>query len=96
MVDDVMYLLCIEFMQYRHGNGAVGECSQESYGPVAAVASADSYLVAFHDVAVLKQDMNFLDFASYIVELECSPLIVCQGVLIPVLGNGIFNVFIET
>ena len=60
------------------------------------VAPADSDFVTRNDATVLEENMKLLYLPGHIVKLQSLPLIVGQGVAVPVVGNGIMYVFIET
>ena len=47
VVHDVVNLFGHELVQDGHGNGSVGQGSDEGHGPLAGVASAECYLVSF-------------------------------------------------
>ena len=96
MVDDVLDLFTVELMQDRHCNGSVGECGEKSHCPVGGISTADGYLVSLFDVAVLKQDVEFLNLTCYIVILEGNALIVCQRILIPVFHDRPLYICIKT
>ena len=49
MVNYVVYLIGCEFVEYRYCDCTIGQCSEECYCPVGAVASGKTYLVAFSD-----------------------------------------------
>ena len=83
VVDDVMYLFGIELMEYGHSYSPVGQRGNKGHGPLAGVASAEGYLVALCHTRVLKQYMQLLNLASYVVELQCLTLEVCQRVEVP-------------
>ena len=57
VIDDVVYLLCHELVQDGYCHGAVCQRGQERHCPLAAVASAEGYLVALGDATVLKQNV---------------------------------------
>ena len=46
VVDDVVYLLGGELMEYGHCHSPVSECGKESHCPMGGVASAKGNLVA--------------------------------------------------
>ena len=56
-----------------------------------AVSSADCDFVALLYTATLKKDMQFFDFPRYIVILQRGPLIICQGIRIPIVYDTSFN-----
>ena len=96
VIDDIVNLLRHELVENGHGNSSVGEGSEEGYGPLAAVASAEGYLVAFHDAAVLEQDMQLLDFSCYIMILKGCSLVVGQRIKVPVVDDALLYKFVET
>ena len=96
VVDDVMYLFGIELMEYGHSYSPVGQRGYEGHCPLAGVASAEGYLVALCHTRVLKQYMQLLNLASYVVELQCLTLEVCQRVEVPVVDNRLFKQCVKT
>jgi len=55
VLDDVVYLLSIELMEYGNCHGAVGQRGQEGDGPVGRVTSADGNLVTLLYAAIFKE-----------------------------------------
>jgi hypothetical protein len=96
VVHDIVNLLSHELMQDGYSHGAVGQRSQEGHSPLAAVASAEGNLVAFHHAAVLEQDMQLLDFSCYIMILKGCSLVVGQRIKVPVVDDALLYKFVET
>ena len=69
MVDDVVYLVGIEFMKHWNSNSSVCQSSEESHCPMSAVTSADSYLVTSFHTAVLEENMQLFNLSGYVVKL---------------------------
>ena len=80
MVHNVVYLVCGEFMENRYCHCSIRERSEKCYGPVAHITPAEGYLVAPVNVAVLKENMEFLNLACNVLILKRSAFIVCQGI----------------
>ena len=59
MVDDMLNLLGMEFMQYGNCYGTIGESCQKCHSPTAHIAAAYGNLVAFLNTAIVKDDMQF-------------------------------------
>ena len=91
VVDDIVDLLRIELMQDGYGDGAVGEGGEEGDGPLAGVASGEGNLVTFLNAAVLKENMDLLDFTCHIVILQRLALIVSQCVAVPVVDDAFLD-----
>ena len=89
VIDDVVNLLSHELMENGHGNGAIGQRSQEGYSPLAAVTSTEGNLVAFLHTTILEKDVEFLNLAGNIVKLQGGSLIVCQGIKVPIVDDAV-------
>ena len=89
VVHDIVNLLSHELMQDGYSHGAVGQRSQEGYGPLAAIASAEGNLVALHHAAVLEQDVQLLYFAGHIVELQGGSFVVGECIKVPVIDDAL-------
>jgi hypothetical protein len=76
-------------MENGHGNGAIGQRSQEGYSPLAAVTSTEGYLVALLHTTILEKDVEFLNLAGNIVKLQGSSLVVCQGIKVPIVDDAV-------
>ena len=96
MVHYVVDLLRRELMLYRHCHSPVGERCQESCCPCRAVASAESYLVAFADAALTEEDMQLCNLSTYVVILQGGSLVVGQGIVVPVVSYAFFYYFVES
>ena len=91
VVDDVVYLVGRELMEYRHCDGTVGQRGEECHSPVAAVATAQGYLVAFLHSTVLKHDVQLFYLACHIMVLQCLSFIVCQSIAIPIFNDAFLD-----
>ena len=96
MIDYVVYLFGCELVLHWYGNSAVCQCGEECHSPVAAVASAQGYLVAALHTAVFEHDVEFFDFPCYIVELQCCAFVVGECVLIPKLYYAVLYILVKT
>lgn len=45
MVDDVVYIVGLEFVQDRYYDGSVGKSSEKCDGPMRGVTAADGYFI---------------------------------------------------
>ena len=70
MVDDIMNIICFEFMQDGNNNGSISNCCQESNCPMSTVTSADSYFISRLDARTFQDDVKFSDFTRYIFYIE--------------------------
>ena len=66
MVDNVMDVVRLEFMQDGHGDSTISYHSEESDHPVGAVTSADGYLVARTYAALFEHDMHLGHLSGYV------------------------------
>lgn len=69
MIDDVVNLVGSKFILYRNGYSAIGKCSQKRHSPIGTVATTQGYFVALLYTAIGKENVQFFDFAGYIVVL---------------------------
>ena len=76
MVDDIMNIICLEFMQNGNNNSSVSDSRQESNCPVSTVTSANGYFISRLDAGTLQDDVKFSDFTRYILILEGNSFIV--------------------
>ena len=96
MVHDVVYLVGGELVEDGYCYCSVGECCEERYRPVGAVASAEGYLVAFLHTTVLEHDVQFLYLASHVVILQCGSFVVSESIKVPVVDNAFLNQCVKT
>ena len=47
MVDDMVYIVGLEFVQDRYYDGSVGKSSEKCDGPMRGVTAADGYFISF-------------------------------------------------
>ncbi|EJX10502.1 hypothetical protein EVA_01128 [gut metagenome] len=95
MVDNVVDVVRLEFVQDGHDDGPVGQCGQEGDCPVGTVASADGYFVSRLDACAFQYDVEFGYFACHIFILKGDSFVVCQGIFIPMLDDALFYVINE-
>ena len=57
MVDEMLYRVSLEVVEYWYGDGAVCQCSQDGRGPLATVASAEGDFVAVSYAGVFEEDV---------------------------------------
>ena len=57
MVDEMLYRVSLEVVEYGYGDGAVCQCSQDGRGPLATVASAEGDFVAVSYAGVFEEDV---------------------------------------
>jgi hypothetical protein len=91
MVYDIMYLVRLEFVEDRNNYSSISYGSKECYTPMRHVTTADCNLIARLDSAFFENDVEFLDFTSYVLILVSHSLIVCQGIHIPIFLDAFFN-----
>ena len=96
VVHDVVNLFGQELMQDGNGYSSIGERRQEGHCPMGTVAAAECNLVATFHAAVLKQNMQLLYLARYIVILQGGTLVVGQGILVPMADDALLDDFIQT
>ena len=96
VIDDVVNLVAKELMKDGNSHSTVGQGGEESYGPLAGVASAQCNLVTFHHTAVLEQDVQLFNLTCYVVVLQGSTLIVSQCIKIPVVDDALLYQLVKT
>ncbi len=69
MVHNIVYLLCVELMEYGHCHCTVGQRGKEGHCPVCGVASTDGNLVALGYASAFEGDVYFFNFSGHIVKL---------------------------
>ena len=84
MRDDVVYVVGLEFMKYRHSHRSVGEHGEERYRPVGAVAPAQGYPVARFQAGVAEEQVEFGDLAGNVAVLIARSVEVRQCRIYPV------------
>ena len=84
MVDEVVDVAGLEFVQDGHRDGAVGEGREEADAPVGLVAGADGDLVAPFQAALLEGDVQFFDPPGDVAVFEGDARVVGQGGAVPV------------
>ena len=60
------------------------------------VSSAHGDFVSLADSAFFEDDMEFFDFSSNVFILKGGPLVICQGVQVPIVLDTILNVSYKT
>ena len=69
MVYDIVYVIGLELVKDRYNHGTIGDGSQEGNSPMRTVTATDGNLVSLVNAALFKDDVQFLDFTSYILIL---------------------------
>ena len=89
MIYDIVYLFGLKLILYRNYNGSIRNSGQKGYGPLAAISSTNSYLVALLYITVLEQDVELLYLSGYIMILQrCSP-VVSEGIQMPMIDDAL-------
>ena len=96
VIDHVVNLLGVEFVQYRHGHGSVGQCGHEGYAPAGCVAAADGHLISLLYARSFEDDMQFLDNACYVFVLVGVGAIVRHRRQVPMVVDAFLNTSIKT
>ena len=76
MVDDIMNIICLEFMQNRNNNGSISNRCQESNRPMGTVTSANGNFISRLDAGTFQDNVKFSDFTRYILILKGNSFIV--------------------
>ena len=92
VVDEVVNLLGVEFMEDGHGHGTIGEGSKEGNAPTCAIAAADGHFVPFFHTRSLEDDVNFFNNTGHVFIAESLSPVIGQGVQIPVVLNALLKV----
>ena len=95
MVDDVVNLVGLEFVQDRDGHRAICQGGEEDGTPMCAVSSAKCDSVSLFHIAVLEDDVKFLYEPGYILILERFAFIIRQSIKIPVFLDALFDLFVK-
>lgn len=66
MIDDVVYVVCLEFVENRNNDSTIGHCCQKAYCPMGAVTTAYGYFITGLDAGAFQYDMKFSDLAGNI------------------------------
>ena len=91
VVHDVVNLVGGELVEDGYGNGAIGECGQESHRPTGTITTAKGYLVALHHTAVLEHDVQFLYLPCHVMVLQGCTLVIGQSVKVPMVDDAFFD-----
>ena len=76
VVNNVVHLLRLKFMQNRHRHCTIRQCGQKGCSPVGTIAAAQGNFVTLGNTCIFKQDMEFLNFSCYVLVLQGHTLIV--------------------
>ena len=96
VVYDVVNLFGLELILYRNHDGTIGNNGQEGYCPLAAISSANSYLVALYHTAVLEQDVELFYLSGYIMILQCCSFVIGKSIQMPIVDDALLNIRVET
>jgi len=96
MVDDVVYIVGLEFVQDRYYDGSVGKSSEKCDGPMRGVTAADGYFISFFYAGRLHQDMHLFYFAGNVFITVRNSFEIAQCGQFPVVANGVFDICVET
>jgi len=81
----------LELMEQRHHHAAKGVDGQEDHSPLRGVAATQGNLVAGADACVLKEQVEFFDFASQVFILQRLAVEVGQRRAFPVFADHLFD-----
>ena len=84
VVDKVMDIACLEFMEYGHRDGAESQGGQETHAPVGLVAATDGDFVPFGKAGLLEDYVQFGDPAGDIPVMQRDAVVIGQGLAVPV------------
>ena len=96
MVDDIVDLFGLELILYRYRHCPVCQGCEKRHRPMGGVSSAKGNLIALFHSGLFKKDVELFYLSRHVVILKCDAFVICKGVLVPVVDNTLFNVFIET
>ncbi len=74
MIHDIVNLFRLKFVLYRYDNSSVRDNGQKGYCPLTTISTTYGYLVTLLNIAVLEQDVKFLNLSCNIMILECGSL----------------------
>lgn len=66
VVDDIMYVVCFEFVKNRNDYSTISHCCQKANRPMGAVTTAYGYFITGLDAGAFQYDMKFSDLAGNI------------------------------
>ena len=89
VVDDVVNLGGVEFVEDGDGDSSVGEDAEEGSSPSAEVASAQGNLVAWLDACLFEEDVELLDDAGYVLVLKGEKSVVRHRIHEPMFLNAL-------
>ena len=84
MVNQIVYVFRLEFVQDRDGHGTVCSGGEEAYSPVRLILRTQSHLVAFFETAFLKADVNLLDEFRKVFVSEGGTVVVRKCLSFPI------------
>ena len=69
MVDDILNLIWMEFIQDRNNNGTITKYAEECSTPTSRITTTKCDAITLLDSTLLKDDVHLLNDASYILIL---------------------------
>ena len=95
MIDEIMDVPWLEFVEDRHHHRAVGYSGQIADRPVDLVAGANRHLVPLVKEALFKSYVQFLDPSRYIPVTQAGTLVVGKRLPVPVLPEALFEQLVD-
>ena len=84
MIDNVVHLLRLEFMQDRYGNCTIAQHAQKGCCPIRTVTAAKGNLVTLLHSCILKQNVELFNLSGHILILQGDTLIVGERIKVPI------------
>ena len=91
MVDNVVYIIGLELIQNGNGDSAVGYNSKETDRPAGRVSAHQCNFIAFANIGLLKDNMQFSDFFCQVSVMKGFTFVVSQSGSLPVGFDTVFN-----
>ncbi len=95
MVDQIVDITGLEFVQNRYGHGAIRHRGQKTYRPVDLIAGANRHLVSLAEVAFLKSDVQFFDASCHVTVTKAGALVVRKRLPVPVLPETFLQKLVD-
>ena len=95
MVDEIMNVSRLEFVQDRHRNGPISQSGEEAYSPVRLILRTQSHLVANFEPAFIECDVKFGDTQRDFRIWQGRTLVIRKRRLVPVLLETLLQLFID-
>lgn len=92
VVDDVVDVVGLEFVQNRYDDSPISDGSQERDSPMGTVAAADGNLVAGLDAHTFQYNVKLGYFSGHVLVLQGCSFIVCQGITVPIVGDALLDI----